>query len=93
MVWVFPDYMGRTLTITASFNNATRAMTNVVAVRQVGCLYRVLLWGLGADGTPDSSTKKRTVANGTTTVSKSQLASVGLDTIDDILAVQFTVGI
>lgn len=92
MVWAFPDYLGRAITITATFNDGTGRMTNVVVQRDQGCLYANLLWGLGADGTPDSSTRSRRVPFGSTTVSRTQLVNIGLGNIADLLAVQFTVG-
>lgn len=90
--WVFPDYLGRTLTVTATFNNNTRALTNIVATREDGCLYRWLLWGLGPDGVPDNSVKKRQVPFGSSTITKQQLATLGFETFEDLMVGQFTVG-
>lgn len=90
--WAFPDYLGRTLTVTVNFNNSTGRLNGVSSVREPGCLYRTLLWGLGADGIPDNTPSKVAVPNGAASVTRNQLSSIGLDTINDILALQFTVG-
>jgi hypothetical protein len=59
------------------------------------CLYTKILIGLGGDGTPDSTTRKITVPDGTTVLTPQQLAALaaqGLSTIEDILALQITAG-
>lgn len=92
LVWTFTDYLDRSLVVSVAFNVNNRSLQGVTVERAVGCLYRKLYWGLGPDGTPDSTTRTFTVPEGITSVSKGQLGSVGLNTLDDVLAVQFTVG-
>lgn len=90
--WSFPDYAGRTLTVTVNFNNNTRAIQSMTVVREDLCLYRWLLWGLGPDGVPDNTAKKRQVPFGTSTITKAQLSTLGFEVFEDLLVGQFTVG-
>jgi hypothetical protein len=91
-VWSAADYLGRTITITSNFNNATRALQASSVVRAAGCLYGHLYIGLGGDGTPDSTTKSFAVPVGTTSITANQMSAKGLNTIDDVLALQITAG-
>lgn len=89
----FDDYLRRAITITVNFDNATRSITGAVVVRDAGCLWTKLLIGLGADGTPDSTTRKVTVPVGTTPVAKSVFTGFGVDTIEQFQAFQITAGL
>ena len=91
-LWSAPDYLERAITLTVNFNNATRALQNSTVVRDAGCLYGHVYIGLGADGTPDTTTKSFAVPVGTTTLTANQLGNKGLNTIDDVLALQITAG-
>ena len=86
------DANGKHITITIPFNNATRAILSGQVVRDNGCLYRKILIGLGADGSPDSTTHSFTVPNGTTNITAGQFSAFGFDVIEDILALQITAG-
>lgn len=93
MVWEFRDFEGRVLRITVAYNNSTRRIGTTTVFRQVGCLFRRIYWDLGPDGTPDTSTRTVTVPNGTTSLTRAQLTTAtGLDVVEDILDVNFTVG-
>lgn len=92
-VWQAQDANGKTLSLTIAFDNTTGALLSGSAVRQTGCLYGHMYFGVGADGSPNSSAKKFTIPAGTTNVTAAQLLSVaGLSTISDVNALQFTVG-
>lgn len=91
-VWADGDYLGRKITISMFFNENTHAMTGVTVVRDPGCLYRTIYCGVGEDGSPDTTTRQFSVPFGETNVSKGQLSSNGIDTIEDMLGVSFTVG-
>lgn len=90
--WVFSDYKGRSVNFFVSFNDNTRALIDATVTRDPDCLYRVFIWDLGPDGSPDSSTRQFEVPFGTTTITRQQLRSVGLTTIEDVEATQFTMG-
>lgn len=91
--WGTTDYQGATLTITVPFDNTTRALVNSTSVtRASGCVYGHLYIGTGPDGTPNTTTHVFAVSVGTTTVSAKQMSNHGLNTIDDILALQITAG-
>lgn len=83
----FSDYQGLALKVTINFDNATHALTNVVVTRDLGCLWGTLIVGNPVDGTA----KTFTVADGSTsTVNAKQLSHRGLNTIEDVLALQIT---
>lgn len=88
----FPDYQGNAITVTVTFNNSTKALTGASIVRQTGCVYTYLSFGLGPDGTPNTAPARFNVPVGTTAVTAARLKSGGLNTINDVLALQFTAG-
>ena len=88
----FDDYLHRAIVVTVNFNNATRSIINATVVRDAGCLWTKLLVGVGADNTPDSTTRKVTVPEGTTNLTKAQFTAFGVDTIEQFQAYQITCG-
>lgn len=90
--WIFiaSDYIDRRIIITVSFNEVTKALNNAVIHRDDGCLWTKIV----LDNPSDQIRAKRISAgvdgSGDRTISKAAMASVGLNTIDDILAVQIT---
>lgn len=91
-LWAASDYLGRAITITVTFDNTTKALSSGSIVRATGGLYGHLYIGLGVDGSPNSTTHQFAVPVGTTGISKGQFSANGLNTIDDILALQITAG-
>lgn len=87
------DYLHRAITITVNFNNVTRSIVNATVVRDVGCLWTKLLIGIGADNTPDSTTRKVNVPVGTTNIGKGAFTGFGVDTIEEFQAYQITAGL
>lgn len=85
----FSDYLGRKITITVNFNNASRALLNNNLVhRDAGCLWTHIVWGdpNGANAKPTPA-----VPTGDTTFSAAQIQSfTGFTTIDQVLAAQVT---
>lgn len=95
IVWDSPDYQSNTIRITVTFNQATRAITGITVFRDAQCVYTKIYIGLGADGTPDSTTRKMTVPAGTTVLNASQLAALaanGLATAEDFQGANITAG-
>jgi hypothetical protein len=91
-VYEAQDSEGRTLRITVAFNNGNRGLTSATVHRDAGCVYARIYMGTGTDGTPDSTPRTFPVTVGDTEFSAGQLSGVGLDTIEDILALQITAG-
>jgi hypothetical protein len=89
------DANGKSVSITITFNNATRAITGGTLHRDPGCLYKHIYIGLGANGQPDSTTHtfNITSVNGDLSVTAGQLAAQGLNVIEDVTALgQITAG-
>lgn len=88
--WESGDYVGLVIRITVSFNNSTRALTSAVIHRDSGCQYTKIV----LDDPSDAVKAKRLPAPvdgaGDRTYSKAQMAAQGLNTIEDVLAVQIT---
>jgi hypothetical protein len=90
--WVneFPDYLQRKIVITVNFNNATRALTTTVIHRDTGCLWHTVVF----DNPSDAVKSKRLAApadgQGDRTYTATQIASQGLTTIDQAMALQIT---
>lgn len=93
--WVYSavDYLGRQISITVPWNANTRALSNATVFRDPACLAQHIYLGLGPDGTPNSTPFVFLVPAGTTTVTTKQMSSLGLNTIDDVVAaMQITAG-
>ena len=89
--WIFDsggDSQNRHLTITVTFNNATRAITGATLHRDANCTWNKIYIGVGADGSPDSATHKFDVSGITGDVSRTpaQMSAVGFNVIEDITA-------
>lgn len=88
--WEAADYLGRKITVTVPFNDATRAILNGIVVhRDPGCLYVRVVWDV-----PSSGSSKRgpdIPEGGDITLTAVQLRqATGFRTIEDVLAVQVT---
>lgn len=92
--WVYQsaDYRNKVIRITVTFNNTTKALTGATVFRDTDCVYTKIYIGLGSDGTPDTTPHTFAVPAGTTTITAGQLGANGLNTINDILALQITAG-
>ena len=78
------DYLNRKITATVTFDGSNN-LTGATVVRDAGCVYaKVIIGALTAAGTPSASAKVLNVPAGTTNFNVSQLAAVGLTTVDDI---------
>lgn len=88
----FTDTNHASLGITVRFDNDTMAITDATVTRDAGCLYRVILLGVGADGIPDSTPHAFVVPFGTSVITAGQLSRNGLSTINDVLALSVTAG-
>ena len=89
-VWEAGDYVGLAIRITVSFNNTTRALQNAVVHRDDGCQYHTIVF----DVPSDSAKAKRLAAPADGAADKTytanQMGKQGLNTIEDVLAVQIT---
>lgn len=91
-VWTAADYQGNAITISVTFNNSTRAITGGSVTRDAGCVYGHVYIGVGPDGTPNTSPDVYAVPFGTTNLNKNRFTNNGLNTIEDVLALQITAG-
>lgn len=92
--WVFQcvDRNNVPFKATFNFNTSTRALTSCVVARNAGCLYTQLWLGLGSDGTPNTTVDAFNAPSAITNLGAATLATAGLSTIDDVLAIQITCG-
>lgn len=94
--WVYQasDYQGNVIRVTAVFiSTSPFTLTSVTTFRDAACVYKNVYFGLGTDGTPDTSSKAfGGVPSGTTTVGASTLNALGFTTILNVLAGQVTAG-
>ena len=84
------DYQHREIRITVTFNNNTRALQNAVVHRDAGCVYTKIVF----DDPGDNAKAKRLAApadgQGDRTYTANQMASQGLNTIEDATVIQIT---
>jgi hypothetical protein len=88
--WEAADYVGLAIRITVNFNNSTRSLQSTVVHRDTGCQYKKIVLDVPSDG----AKSKRLVAPidgaGDRTYTANQMKAQGLNTIEDVLAVQIT---
>lgn len=89
-VWAANDRNGVELSISVPWNAQNRGVQSATVVRPSGCLLSRIFIGVGPDGTPDTSTNVYSVPVGTTSVAANILRQNGLNTIDDVIALQIT---
>lgn len=89
-----PDNFGKSVTLTFTFNNATRALTGAQATREAGCQWNKIYVGLGGDGIPDHTSRVFDVSGfvGTRAFTPTQLSNIGLSTFEDVFQYQVTAG-
>lgn len=94
--WVsrFADYQDKAITLSVTFNNSTRSITGGSITRDAGCQFTKVLIGVGGDGVPDHTDKAFDVSSleGTQSVGKAPFTARGLNTVEDIQALQITAG-
>lgn len=92
--WIYEsaDYQQNVIRITVNYDDTTHALQDAEVFRDPECVYLRIYVGIGGDGTPDSTTHVFPVPAGTTTIKRNVLSQHGFDTIEDILALQFTAG-
>ena len=89
-VWAAYDRNGIPLTISIPWNTNTRGVQGGNVTRTTGCELTTIYIGLGPDGTPNTAANVYTVAEGETSFAANVLRNNGLNTIDDVLALQIT---
>jgi hypothetical protein len=80
------------MTISVAWKASTRALQNTTVTRDPACSLGHVYIGVGADGIPDDSANAYAVPVGSTTITANTLKANGLNTIDDVLALQITAG-
>ena len=90
--WVFQtfDRNGLPFSITIPWNAGNRNITGGTVYRSPGCQVSTIMIGLGPDGTPNTSENAYTVPEGSTDFAANVLRANGLNTIDDVVALQIT---
>lgn len=91
-VWSANDPLGNPLTISVAWKASMRALQNTTVTRDPACSLGHIYIGVGADGTPNTSPNAYAVPTGSTTITAATLSKNGLNTIDDVLALQITAG-
>lgn len=85
--WQAQDNNGNGISATVTFSGAwtgSNALTGGTVFRDPACAYTKVIIGVGADGTPNTSTRVVNVPAGTTPVTGGQLGAVGLHTVADV---------
>lgn len=82
------DATGKSIWMIVTFDGANN-LTGGTGHRDAGCQWTKIYLGLGANGTPNTSTRVIDLSafTGDHTVTAPQLASVGLNTVADVLAI------
>jgi hypothetical protein len=86
------DYAGLVLSVTFTFDNLLFTILTVTAHQDPGCQYNRFYIGLGADGTPDTTSSQMGIPQGDSVIGLSVLNGFGFITIVQALANQVTAG-
>lgn len=84
------EYTGGVLNLSIPWDPDSRATLDATIVRDEACRWDTILFGLGPDGTPDTSPIYLNAPVGVTTVPAQDLADIGLGTVDAIQPLQVT---
>ena len=91
--WASPDNAGKRILALFNYDDVTRLLATVFTTRDIGCVYQNIYFGLGQDGTPNTTLKLFGGLPATTVaVLAATLTADGFSTIDDIWAAQITAG-
>lgn len=90
--WVvqFFDFQHLELRITVNFDNTTRALLSAVVHRDSGCQYHTIVFDVPGDGVKSKRLPAPVDGAGDRTYSAAQMASQGLSTIEQAMALQIT---
>lgn len=94
--WQTQDWRGWTLSFSVTFGPLTHLILGISTFKDPDCEFTKIIIGVGPDGTPDTSTKVIPVPAGSNNVLAAlltTLATVGLTTIDNLLAEQITAAV
>jgi len=86
------DYQGLVLSVTINFDNLLGTILTVTSRKDPGCQYSNMYFGLGADGTPETTPRQIPIAAGDSIIGISVLNGFGFLTIQQALTAQFTAG-
>jgi len=89
-VWDSEDYVGLVIRITVNWNNSTRALQSAVVHRDDGCQYHTIVFDVPSDAVKSKRLAAPADGAGDKTYTANQMKAQGLNTIDDVLAVQIT---
>lgn len=90
--WTAQDWQGLTISISIDFDTTTHTILGGTTYRDAGCAATRIFFGLGDDGTPDTTTHVIDVPAGTTTLTPDDFTAAGLGSVDDVTALQTTAG-
>ena len=90
--WAASDYAGKVLSVTITFENLTGTILAIAVHRDPGCMYSRFYFGLGADGTPDTTASQISVPEGDSIIGVLVLNGFGFTTIGQALSSQQTAG-
>jgi hypothetical protein len=90
--WVseFLDNHSLLLSITVNYNDTTKALTSAVVHRDSGCLFTKVVFDNPSDGVKSKRLAAPADGAGDRTYTAAQLASQGMNTITQAMAVQIT---
>jgi hypothetical protein len=90
--WVqeFPDYLGRQVTITFTFDNSTRRITGGSIRRDARCLWHTVVFGDPADPTSPRLSAPGQNAIDVTVTAAQVVAATGFTTVEQAMGVQIT---
>ncbi len=90
--WVYDnsDGLGNDISFTVTYDNTTKVITGCTVFRTPTNPISRIFFGVGPDGTPQTSPQIFAVPAGTTVVTQAQMAAHGFTTMADVLAGQVT---
>jgi hypothetical protein len=93
IIYKTTDANGGTFVASITFSDTSPyTLISVTVTRTATCLYEYLYFGLGSDGTPNTTIAQAVTTGTTNVVNAAALAALGLTTASQITAGQITAG-
>lgn len=86
------DYLQRRIGVIVEHDNDTRLLTAVTTYRDDGCLFGNIFFGLGENGSPNTTLTQLAVPVGAANDQLADMLALGFVTVEDVQALQVTSG-
>ena len=93
LVFTAADYQGNQISVSVAFGaTALHALASITVSKDAGCVYVNVYFGLGPDGTPNTTPTQYQAPDGVSTIPAGTLTGWGFSALSAVVAGQVTFG-